>query len=198
MSWSTTGSKNAVQSISPGLPASDETLASRAALDPQVFGDLYQRHIERVYHYHLARTGDDADAQDLTAQTFLAALEGIHTYRGAGNFGAWLFGIARNKVALHYRSQRLETPLDTAEEAPDPSPSPETAATQRLQMAAVSRALGLLAPDRAEAIELCVFAGLTAAQAAQVMGKSDAAVKMLVMRGLRDLRARLDDAMEAV
>jgi RNA polymerase sigma-70 factor, ECF subfamily len=198
MTWPTTGTKNVAQVIPNTPPPSDESLAGQAALDPGVFGELYQRHAERVYRFHLARTGSIADAQDLTTQTFLAALEGIRSYRGSGSFGGWLFGIARNKVALHYRSRRSEAPLDDAETAPDPAPSPEALASRRLQMTAVSQALARIPPERAEAIELCIFADLTAGQAAQAMGKSEAAVKMLVMRGLRDLRARLGDVLEAV
>jgi RNA polymerase sigma-70 factor, ECF subfamily len=198
MTWPTTDAKS-VEQIMPNYSSlSDENLAGRASIDPQAFGELYQRHLERVYRYHLARTGNAADAQDLTAQTFLDALEGIHRFRGAGSFGGWLFGIARHKAALYYRSRRGETDLDDADGTPDPGPLPEAAAGRRLQMSAVSRALGALAPDRAEAIELCIFADLTAGEAAGVMGKSEAAIKMLVFRGLRDLRARLGDALEAV
>ena len=196
MTWPTTGAQQAAPLILNSPPDSDEALAGQAALDPQIFGELYQRHAQRVYRYHLARTGSVVDAQDLTAQTFLDALEGIRRYRGAGSFGAWLFGIARNKVALHYRSRRAEAPLEAAETAADPAPLPEATAGRRLEMAAVSRALRSLVPERAEAIELCLFADLTAGEAARVMGKTEAAVKMLVMRGLRDLRTRLGETLE--
>jgi DNA-directed RNA polymerase specialized sigma24 family protein len=63
-------------------------------------------------------------------------------------------------------------------------------------MASVSRALRQIAADRAEAIELCIFGNLTAVEAGQVMEKSEAAVKMLVMRGLKDLRRRLAQVAE--
>ena len=170
--------------------ASDEHLASLAQAEPAAFGELYQRHCERVYRYHLARTGDADDAQDLTTQTFMAALEGLPGYRGAGSFGAWLFGIARRKLAMHYRGRRSVLPLEIMPDLADPAPSPEASTGKRLQLAQVTQALRRLAPDRAEALLLCLFADLTAREAGQVMGKSEAAVKMLVLRGLRDLRER--------
>jgi len=68
------------------LIGDDETLAREATENPAAFAELYRRHLSRVYRYLLIRVGDVHDAQDLTAQTFLAALEGIAGYRGRGNF----------------------------------------------------------------------------------------------------------------
>jgi RNA polymerase sigma-70 factor (ECF subfamily) len=170
---------------------SDEALAELARSDVEGFTELYRRHFQRVYRYHMARTGDQADAQDLTTQTFMAALEGIHGYQGKGNFVAWLLGIARRKLALHYRRASRPTPLEAAGDFPDPAPSPETLAGRNLQLDQVNQALCLLTPERAEAIILCLFCDLSAAEAATVMGKNTAAVKMLVFRGLKELRTRL-------
>ncbi len=57
----------------PPVADEDEMLAHRASHDPDAFALLYQRYLNRVYRYLLSRVGDDQDAQDLTAQTFLAA-----------------------------------------------------------------------------------------------------------------------------
>ncbi len=182
----------AQSTILPDLTdTSDETLAASARSSPGAFAALYERHYERVYRYHLLRTGDVQDAQDLTTQTFLAALEGIRSYRQAGSFRAWLIGIARNQTAMFYREghKRRLNPLD--EQAPDPAPLPETLAGQRLDLAQVSRAMQELTPDQAGAITLCLFCELSGAEAAQVMGKNVAAVKMLLMRGLKELRKKL-------
>lgn len=199
MNWpptvkNTTPPENAIQTLAAGAGENDALARmahNHSATAQEAFDELYCRHFQRVYRYHMAHTGNEADAQDLTAQTFLAALEGISRYRGAGSFLAWLLGIARNKMAQYYRSRRSETSLDLADELPDPAASPEVAAAGRLQFAQVSRAMRSLVPERAEAIELCIFGELPAAEAAAVMGKSEAAVKMLVLRGLKDLRARL-------
>lgn len=174
--------------------ASDERLAAHSPGDPAAFAELYHRHFPRVYRYHLARTGNVQDAQDLTTQTFLAALEGIGGYRSTGSFGAWLLGIARNKTAMHYRSLRPQADLETAERVADPAPPPEAAAGQRLELARVSRALRRLTAEQSAAITLCIYADLSAAEAGQVMQKSEAAVKMLLLRGLKELRAYLSAA----
>ena len=169
----------------------DETLAHQARDDPEAFGELYRRHVLRVYRYHFARTGGVHDAEDLTAQTFLSALEGIAGYRGSGGFLAWLMGIARRKLAMSYRNRKSNVFYDAIAELPDSAPSPEAVASKRLQLEQISRALAGITPDRAEAVLLCIFADLSAAEAGCVMDKSPAAVKMSLMRGLRDLKKEL-------
>ena len=62
---------------------------------------------------------------------------------------------------------------------------------QRLEMRRVTHALRLLSPERAEALVLVLFGGLSMAEAAQTLGKSEAAVKMLIHRGLSELKERL-------
>lgn len=173
------------------LSASDEDLVRLAKQETAAFAELYHRHLNRVFRYHLARTGNPGDAQDLTAQTFLAALEGVSSYRGSGSFAAWLMGIAHNKLSLHYRQGERTEALEDCPEPVDPSPALELVAGKRLQFSQVCRALKLISAERAEAIVLYIFANLSASEAGHIMGKSDAAVKMLVQRGLRELREQL-------
>ena len=67
----------------------DETdLAQQAIQDMEAFAELYRRHVTRVYRYHIAHVGNVKDAEDLTSQTFMAALEGIRSFRGSGSFAA--------------------------------------------------------------------------------------------------------------
>lgn len=173
------------------LSNNDPELARLAVRDGAAFAELYHRHFSRVYRYLVAACGNTTDAQDLTAQTFMAALEGISSYRGESSFFGWLLGIARNKTARHFRARRREVSIESVGEISDSTPSPETLAGKRLELEQVSRALQKLAPERAEAIRLYIFADLSAAETAQAMQRSPAAVKMLVLRGLRDLRRQL-------
>ncbi len=94
----------------------EQASVRRAQEDPSAFADLYRQHVKQVYRYVLARVSNVGDAQDLTSQTFLTALESLPNYRGQGAFGAWLMGIARHKVMDHYR-QVLPHPEFDLEEA---------------------------------------------------------------------------------
>ncbi|MGE5250059.1 MAG: RNA polymerase sigma factor [Bacteroidota bacterium] len=179
-----------------GLPGDEPSLVRQARTDAEAFAELYRRHVSGVYRYHAAHTGDFRDAEDLTSQTFMAALEGLRSYRGEGSFAAWLMGIASRKRALFFRGRRASLPLDAASGTPDPKPPPEQVADQNLRLDAVARALKHISPERAEAIILCAFGGLTYREAGRTLRKSEAAVKMLVSRGLQDLRQRTSLALE--
>lgn len=169
----------------------DDELASMAQQDHAAFAALYRRHLARVFRYCVVRVGDTQQAQDLTAQTFLAALEHLDTYRGEGAFRAWLLGIAHNKVRDLFRSRSSTVSLEAALDIPSLVASPDRIVEGRLRLEQVMHTLAQLAPDRAEALALRIFAGLSVAEVGNLMGKSEAATKMLVHRGIRDLRTRL-------
>lgn len=171
-------------------------LARHAITDVDAFAELYRRHLTRVYRYHVAHVGNIKDAEDLTSQTFIAALEGIRSFRGSGSFAAWIMGIASKKRLMLFRAGKPEFPLDAAVQYPSPELPTDKAASQRMQLESVSRALRQISPDRAEALVLIYFSGLSNAEAGQVLNKSEAAVKMLVSRGLQDLRERTSLALE--
>jgi len=177
----------------------DESVLARQAFhDVEAFAELYRRNLTRVYRYHMAHVGNAKDAEDLTSQTFMAALEGIGSFRGTGSFAAWLFGIASKKRLMFFRraGNRPEVTLDAALQTPSPEPPTDKAAFHRLQMEAVSRALRQISAERAEALILTYFGSLSQAEAGRVLNKSEDAVKMLISRGLQDLRERTSLALE--
>ena len=99
---------------SPAKPQQDPeaALVAAAKRDPAAFGKLYDRYVQPLYRYLYSRIGSQADAEDITSQTFLAALEGLPRYHHRGYFSTWLFSIARNKAADHFRRQQKQAPLD--------------------------------------------------------------------------------------
>ena len=171
-------------------------LARMAVTDTDAFAELYRRNVTRVYRYHMAHTGNVKDAEDLTSQTFMAALEGIRSYRGAGSIAAWIMGIASKRRLMFFRGSRHEVDLDAALHIPSPSLPTDKAAFQRLRLESISRALRKIPSDRAEAIILSYFGGLSNLETSRVMKKTEAAVKMLISRGLQDLRERTSLEME--
>jgi len=174
----------------------DNEVAAQAGGDPDAFAELYRRHVRSIYRYHLAHTGSVKDAEDLTSQTFMAALEGIRSFRGTAPYITWLIGIASRKRALFFRGRKAQIPLDAALHLPASSPTPDRAALRRLQMDQVMDALHNISRDRAEALILCFFSGLSTAEASLVLGKSEPAIRMLISRGLQDLRTRTSLALE--
>ena len=174
----------------------DSALAAKARSDPEAFAELYRRHVRSIYRYHLAHTGNVKDAEDLTSQTFMAALEGIHSFRGTAPYIAWLVGIASRKRALFFRGRKAQVPLEAALHLPASGLTPDRAAARRFQMNQILEAVHNLSRDRAEALILCFFSGLSISEASLVLGKSEPAVRMLISRGLQDLRSRTSLALE--
>jgi RNA polymerase sigma-70 factor, ECF subfamily len=178
----------------------DPILAGQAKKNPRLFLELYQRHYKRVYVYHLARTGNEQDAQDLTSETFLAALDSIaafrpergkHNERSECSFAAWLFGIAHHKLADFFQKRVSQSPLEEVDGRPAADPPPEQAAMQSSDLTRLRQVLALLPEERADALSLRFFSDLSLREVAQVMDKKEAAVKMLIYRGLQELRDRL-------
>lgn len=184
------------QSQYPSLD--DARLAQQARSDPEAFAELYRRHVTSVYRYHRAHTDSDKDAEDLTSQTFMTALEGIRSYRGTGPYIAWLMGIATRLRARFFRrsGNRPEVPLDSALHIPTPGLPTDKAAARRIQMEQVMGALRNISHDRAEVLILCFISELSTTEAGLVLGKSEAAIRMLISRGLHDLRSRTSLALE--
>lgn len=178
---------------------SNEALAQRATKgDRAAFTQLYQRTVKRLYAYCYSQVHNVQEAEDLTTQTFIAALEQIGRYRGEGTAAAWLLGIAYHKVGDWRRKRTVMTPLTLLESSVDPTPLPDEVLFQQWQRTALEQALQTLTPERAEAVALRFFGELSNAEVAAVMGKQEAAVKMLVHRGLQELRLRLEAVKERV
>src|SRR5664280_2459738 len=108
--------------------ADESSLVSSAQRDPAEFAALYDRYFRQIYHYLYIRVGSAAEAEDLTAQTFLAALEALPGYHHRGHFAGWLFTIARNKVRDFYRTGVPPIPL--YENHPDKADDPLTQVIQ--------------------------------------------------------------------
>lgn len=174
-------------------PANDQELARAAGENFAAFDILYRRYVNRVYRYCFSRTDNAADAEDLTAQTFLAALESIDRYRGRGSFAAWLFGIAWRKCKDYHRKRyrdRDERLRAARSPAGEDGQRLESQAYEQEVLDCVQRHWRLLSADRREVVLLRFWAGLNTAETAEVMGRSRGAVKMLLSRAIADIRER--------
>ncbi len=169
----------------------DAALVFAARANREAYAALYHRYANSVYRYILAYVRNVQDAQDLTEQTFLAGLEGIRSFEGRGQFSAWLFGIARRKVMDYYRHERIHVPLDSLTETAHPARQPDQVVEDRLDFEQLALAINTLAPDRAEAIRLRIFAELSIPEISESMGRSESAVRMLLSRAVNDLRRKL-------
>lgn len=177
-----------------GAPSklSDDELLAAARERPEVFGAFYARHAAGVLGLLVRLTGDRELALDLTAEVFAAALEAVPRYRpGEAPAGAWLQGIARNKLAeqrrrngrAHAARDRLGMPrlsftdeeIEHVEEILD------------AERAGYLDGMADLPPDEREAISARVIEERDYGELAAATGTSEAAIRKRVSRGLARL-----------
>jgi len=177
------------------LPEDEQLLVERAKRSPEAFGELYDIYFDRIYAYIYRKTGDRQAAEDLTSDTFMKALSHIGNYRYTGQpFAAWLYRIASNLVTDYYRSRRPTSPLDESTPLQAGGISPEEAALRLDDQQAVARAIQTLSPDQQDVILLRFSAGLKLKEIAQVIGKTEGAVKALMFRALGGLKGKLTES----
>jgi RNA polymerase sigma-70 factor (ECF subfamily) len=170
----------------------DEAIAVAAREQPEAFITLYDRFARRIGRYALGRVHYPAVAEDVVSVVFTQALTRINTYDPPrGPFAAWLFGIARHAVAAHYRRGAAMADADLLERVEDPGASPEERALRDDERRAVRTAMRRLTEDQQEALALRYLGKLSFAEVGRSLGKSEAAAKMLVKRGLAVLRRYL-------
>ncbi|OQA46041.1 MAG: ECF RNA polymerase sigma factor SigW [Chloroflexi bacterium ADurb.Bin325] len=170
-------------------------LVELARRDPDAFGELYRRTVERIYTYIYYRTGNVADAEDLTARTFHQALSNIHRYTDQGvPFIAWLYRIAHNLVANHHRSRSRwrTTPLDDLELTGKPAENPERAAEANERKQALWSAIRRQPEDRQRLLILKFADRLSNEEIGQLMGRTESSIKSLYFRTLKALKADLE------
>lgn len=170
-------------------------LIEQAKSDPQAFGVLYQRYVERIYNYIFYRTGNQQEAEDLTAKTFHKALDHIARYDNRGvPFSAWLYRIAHNLVANWHRdgARRKELPLEHQVHVAPARGRPEQLAEATEEREALLDAIRRLPSDRQQLIVLKFTDALPNAQIGDIMGRSEGAIKSLYHRTLIALREDLN------
>ncbi|TMC31859.1 MAG: sigma-70 family RNA polymerase sigma factor [Chloroflexi bacterium] len=165
-------------------------LIERARSDPEAFGLLYDRQVAGIYRFVYARVGNAAAAEDVTAEVFINALRAIGRYQDRGRpFSCWLYRIASNAIASHFRHEPENRELTDA--MPDGALPVEVVALRHLEIESVWHLVDQLPPQQRRAMTLRFRDDLSAHDAARVMGKSDAAVKLLIYRAVGRLRSQL-------
>lgn len=175
----------------------DVALIRAAQRDPTLFASLYERYLPRIYGYVRLRIPRAEDAADLTHQVFAQALGALPRYREQGPpFSAWLFRIARNLVADHHRWRHDDVCWDLDPRAAALQAREEGVEATVLRREAAARLRELLIrldPHKRELVVLRFVSGLKISEIAQIVGRSEPAVKGELRRVLRALREEYDD-----
>jgi RNA polymerase sigma-70 factor (ECF subfamily) len=174
----------------------DLRLVSAAQADRSAFAAIYERHVTNVYRYVMRRTGNPDLSEDLTAETFERAFGAIEHYEWRGApLVSWLLRIADRACTDWYRNsaRKREDSFEAGLANLPGLPSAEDEAVQAESDSRLYSALETLTPARREVVMLHLGEGISLAAISRRLGRGESAVRMLYARGLRDLRARLDD-----
>ena len=176
----------------------EKELVEQAKSDPETFGKLYDQYYLQIFRYILKRTAGIEVAQDITSTVFFKALSNIHKFRWNGvSFSAWLYRIANNEIANHFRKNRhgneeVEKYVNSIELA---LPSPESellAAEVKLQkyekFLILHQSIATLPVRYQEVIVLRYFENKHIHEICEILGKREGTVKSLLHRGLGLLR----------
>ncbi|WP_148236464.1 RNA polymerase sigma factor [Intrasporangium calvum] len=188
---------------SQGRTARDEAAQARIEAlvrlaqdgDREAFAQLYDAYVDTVFRYVLVRVGNRPLAEDLTSETFIRAMRRIDSFTWQGrDIAAWFVTIARNLIADHVKSARFRFEVTTADmrDADEQVDAPEAEVLARLRDERLVTAIRQLSPEQAECITLRFLQGLSLAETAAVLGKSEGAIKQLQLRATRALRASLE------
>jgi RNA polymerase sigma-70 factor, ECF subfamily len=159
--------------------------------DSEAFGLLYDHYQGSVYRFLFYRTRSSTLAEDLTSETFFRALRSMNGFRWQGkDFGAWLMTIARNLATDHFKAGRTRLEMTTEDmslhdDATDDGP--EGLVLVGLTNEVLMQALTELPAEQRDCLVMRFLQGMSIAETAAVLGRSDGAVKQLQLRGVRNL-----------
>lgn len=186
------GAELANQTVGELAPDFDEQQVVEAAQggDQVALATLYDHYFPRVYRYVSARLVSNEDAEDVTTEIFLRIIENLRSFSWRGlPFGAWVFRIARNEVVSHVRRQKTRSgtaPL--TETIQDPSPDHVEQIVIQFTIATVRQATEQLPEAQRQVITLRFGAGLSVAETAKALGKTENNVKVLQHKAIAKLQ----------
>ncbi|HYM15842.1 MAG TPA: sigma-70 family RNA polymerase sigma factor [Dehalococcoidia bacterium] len=169
-----------------------DLVAALCSLHPDAWRQLFEEQYQRVYHYAYLRTGNQSDADDIAASVFVEAVRGIRSFQFRGApVAAWLFRIAHNETvdALKRRARTVAADINQPGMEDHLAARDEQAARDDLRDA--GEALGRLKPEHRDVLTLRLVEGRSVREVAQILGKSEGAVKVMQGRALQALRAKM-------
>jgi RNA polymerase sigma-70 factor (ECF subfamily) len=176
------------------LDGEDKIILNAVKGETSAFGRLYDHYQPQIYRFVMLKTGRREEAEDLTHQVFLHALEHIKNYKNLGYpFSSWLYQIARNQIIDHYRARRSNVSLEDAEREAVADENPETDVSEKMELEKLRLAIKKLKPDYQDVVILRFVEELSVKEVAFALGRSEGAVKLLQHRALKQLKKILSD-----
>jgi RNA polymerase sigma-70 factor (ECF subfamily) len=176
-----------------------DLVARAQAGDADAYGRIYELNVDSVYRFVHSRVGDRHLAEDLTSETFMRGLRRIDSFSWQGrDMVAWFITIARNLILDHAKSarNRRETTTGAMWDAAEALGGVDESVIERDRAQRLMTALGQLKPEQAECLSLRFLHERNLAETAEILGRTEGAVKQLQLRAIRALRELIGDDAE--
>jgi len=161
--------------------------------DSSAFARLYEYYYQDIYNYIYFRIPDASLAEDLTSEVFIKVLESIDSFTFRGfPFSSWLYRIARNMMVDYFRSHQEPVDLPLEEGVLPAERDTSDVFDRELTQQQLAQALSNLTEDQQQVVILRFVDGLSNTDMAQVLGKSEGAIKSLQYRALSSLSRFLE------
>lgn len=159
--------------------------------DSSAFEELYAEYVSAIYKFVYYRISHKQTAEDVTSDVFMKALGRIQQFdESKGTFQSWLYAIARNTLVDHYRTKKETVDIEQAYEVGE-NHDLDGHVDRARELEKVRAYLDTLPEDQREIVLLRVWDDLSYQQIAEIVGKSEAACKMMFSRSIGKLRKEL-------
>jgi RNA polymerase sigma-70 factor (ECF subfamily) len=165
--------------------------------DDAAFTELYEAYFRRIHNFAVSKLGNVAEAEDVTQEVFAAVFSCLDRFEGKSDLIVWIYGITRNIVNNRLRKRAGIRQISLDELPPEQTPvenGPEREAVARESLRRVEAAIDELPPDQRRILELRHSRRLAIRKIAEIMNRSEDAVKSSLYRTRQTLAARLPDA----
>ncbi|MEQ8674533.1 MAG: sigma-70 family RNA polymerase sigma factor [Aggregatilineales bacterium] len=179
-----------VKTLSYDADERDElVLIQQALTNAEHFAPLYERYVDRIYHFCARRVNDPQTAEDLCSQVFVQAIKSLPNFNPSlGTFSAWLYAIARNSVAGYYRKYRTVVPIDAFDFADERDTPIEDLFDFDADKRLLNELVHALPQDKRTLLLLVLNTELTSEDVGQRLNKSANAVRVEFHRIVKSLR----------
>lgn len=158
----------------------------------QKFGQIYDQYIEKIYRFVYVKVDSKESAEDITSKVFMRGWESFKSAE-IKNPGAFLYRIARNAVVDHYRERgrAVVIPADLSPEMPDLKQNIENMAVLSADVENIKKVIQKLDKEHQDIILLHYLEDMPLAEIAELMGRPAGTIRVMLHRGLKELRELL-------
>jgi RNA polymerase sigma-70 factor, ECF subfamily len=166
----------------------NEAFLKAQSLDREAFGLIYDHFSEKLYKFIYYRVGHKELAEDILSDTFVKAWTRIQHVNSSKAFSSWLYQIAKNNIIDYYRVKKVTIDLEEVVGVLEDAASPVDDVNLLIEQKVVMELIEKLPKEQQNVIRYKFFEELENIEIAQIMGKSEGAIRVIQHRAINHLK----------